>query len=330
MNINHLQKSARKPQSFNFNCLVRIKINPKPLNLQRLFLFSKKSALMKQLVFALCVVSNAISAQVIPFSVNDEGNIIVKSGFNDSVAANLVFDTGGGLNVISEKFFQKIKNSAIFQHYFTGFRHDGDRIDFEVYKIPSLSIGSYKMRNVLVGVTKLLDEWTLDGVVSLINFEKQPITIDYAKRILQIESAASMKTIRANSHSVSIKAHRFTNISLDIFVPICIKNEKLDLEFDTGSMPDDIVINSNFLSRLGIDTASTRNENRQTPFSGRQFRQYVAMIDSVNYCDLQTGPMRNTRVDFKQGLIYDGIIGTGYFKNLPITIDIPVQKIWVK
>ena len=285
---------------------------------------------MKSIALIFCFLSSTLSAQVIPFSENEDGNIIIISKFNDSIQANMIFDTGGGLNVISNRFFQKIKNSAVFQHYFTGFRHDGDRIDFEIYKIPALSVGNFKLKNVLVGVTSLLDQWNMDGVISLINFTEQPITIDFDKRELRIETSASMKSIKATNQSIQIKVHRFEDISLDIFAPVCIRGEKLDMEFDTGSLPDDILINSKFLNRLDIDTTLTRNENCYTPFSRQQFRQYIAKIDSINFCDLRYEPIKNVRVEFKQGLIYDGIIGAGYFKKLPITFDISAQKMWVK
>jgi hypothetical protein len=285
---------------------------------------------MKPFTILLCFLSTACFAQVIQFKLNEDSNIVVSGNFNDTLQANFVFDTGGGLNVISNKFFQKIKNTAVFQHYFTGFRHDGDRIDLEIYRFPSLSIGNYKIQNVQVGVTDLLDQWNMDGIVSLVNFAKQPITIDYCKRYLKIEPPNSIKTITKSSRQIPIKLHRFNDISLDIFVTVCIRGKKLDLEFDTGSSPGDILINSKFLSQLGIDTTKTRNDNLFTPFSRRQFRRFVATIDTVNYCDLPFEPMRNIRVDFKQGLIFDGIIGAGYFKDRVITIDIASQKIWVK
>jgi hypothetical protein len=284
---------------------------------------------MKAIILVSCFLSTASFAQVIPFTLNEDSNIVVKGKFNDSLQANLIFDTGGGLNVISNKFFQKLKNTAEFQHYFTGFRHDGDRIDFEIYKLPSLSIGNFKIKNVLVGVTELLDQWNMDGLVSLVNFSKQPITIDYRRLELKIESPASIKTIRKSSRQIPIKLHSFADISLDIFVTVCINGEQLDMEFDTGSYPADILISSNFLRKLNIDTTQTRNENLVTPFSRKQIRRYVATIDSLGYCGLPYLLSRSVRADFKQGLIYDGIIGAGYFINKVITIDIASQKIWV-
>lgn len=283
------------------------------------------------LLLLFIIASSTCVAQVIPFSTNDEGYIIVSAKFNDSVDAKLVFDTGGGINVVSNNFFQKIKRGAQFQHYYTGFRHDGDRIDVEVYQVPSLNIGSFELKNVMVGVTAILDGWNMDGIISLINFEKTPVTVDYNKKKLIIETPTSLHKKARSAQTLPIKLHQFGNLSLDIFVPVCINGStSLDMEFDTGSLPEDVIVNSKFLDVLRIDTSKTRNETIFTPFTSTSLRRYITTIDSVQYCSLIYPSLKNIRVDFKQNLIYDGIIGAGYFRELSFTIDIPNKRILVK
>jgi len=287
---------------------------------------------MKTFILTFCLAITISSlAQVIPFTTNEEGNIVVTGKINDTVPIKLIFDTGGGLNIISNKFFQKIKSTAVFQHCYTGFRHDGDRIDLEIYKVPSLAIGSYKMRDALVGVTTILDEWNMDGIISLINFEKTPITIDYRQKKLNIETSSQVKEIAKTAQSLAIKLHQFANISLDIFVAVCINGKQsLDMEFDTGSLPEDILVNNKFMNTLGIDTLKTRNSTFITPFTRGSFRRYVAIIDSVQYCGLKKNSLKNIRVDFKENMIYEGVIGAGCFQNIPFTIDIPNKRILVQ
>ena len=286
---------------------------------------------MKTAALCLCLTTTISSfAQVIHFTTNQEGNIVVKGDLNDTVQARFIFDTGGGLNVISDKFFQRIKGTAIFEHYYTGFRHDGDRLDLKVYKIPSLSVGSYKIKNALFGVTSVLDEWNMDGIVSLINFKTVPLTIDYKQKQLRIETRSSATQIAKTAQSMPIKIHQFEDVSLDIFVAVCINGNSLDMEFDTGSLMEDILVNSKFISSLGIDTSKTKNSDFITPFTRQSFRRYVATIDSVHYCGLQHEPLRKVRIDFKENMIYEGIIGAGYFYDLPFTIDIANKRILVQ
>jgi len=287
---------------------------------------------MKHIIFSLYLTMGSLCpiAQVIPFATNEDGNIVIKGNINDTVPANFIFDTGGGLNVVSNKFFKKIKNSAIFQHYYSGFRHDGDRLDFEMYLLPSITIGNYKMQNVVLGVTSVLDDWSMDGIISLVSFENIPITIDYVQKQLRIETKSSLRKIETTAQVLPIKLHQFDHFSLDIFIPVCIDGRiKLDLEFDTGSSPGDIIINNRFLQALGIDTSKTKNATRLTPFSKKLLREYVATIDAVQYCGLQNRSLKKTRVDFKENIIYDGIIGAGYFIEIPFTIDIAKKRILV-
>lgn len=274
--------------------------------------------------------SDQFLCTMIDFTTNEEGNIVLNGYLNDTVPARFIFDTGGGLNVISNKSFQRLKGTAVFQHYYTGFRHDGDRLDLEVYKIPSLRVGGHKIKNALVGVTNVLDEWDMDGIVSLINFKTVPITIDYKQKQLRIETKSSATQIAKKAKSLPIKLHQFDDVSLDIFVAVCINGNSLDMEFDTGSLMEDILVNSKFISALGIDTSKTKNSDFITPFTRQSFRRYVATIDSVQYCGLQHEPLRKVRIDFKENMIYEGIIGASYFEDLPFTIDIANKRILVQ
>jgi hypothetical protein len=164
-----------------------------------------------------------------------------------------------------------------------------------------------------------------------VNFEKVPITIDYLQKQLRIETKSSIKEIARAAQSLPIKLHQFGDLTLDIFVPVCVNGKiKLDMELDTGSEPNDILINSKFLQTLGVDTSKTKNSIQITPFSKKLFKRFVAIIDSVQFCGLQNEPLKNVRVDFKEDIIYEGLIGAGYFKEFPFTIDIANKRILVK
>lgn len=256
-------------------------------------------------IFILFISIPCLAQQKFPLQITVEGYILLTASANDTVSGSFVLDTGGGLELISEKFFNKIKKTATEYGVFTCFRSNGERIDLILYQIPSLQIGNYKITNAVVGIFPMLDQLEIDGLISCKFFEKQPFSIDYPNQTLIIESLNSIKTREENSERIPIFVQQHGKIGIDIFIDICLNEEmKLLVEFDTGNGYNQSLINSYFKNKMKIDTTITK----------------------MNVCLTESITEMNPKVEFKERLIFDGLIGSKLFSSGILTIDIPSQQ----
>lgn len=273
---------------------------------------------------------NSVTGQEIPLTITDNGYIFVDVVLNDTAKSRFLLDTGAGITVVSDKVFQRVKSSLAPGGHFTGFRHDGDRLDGEYHFLPSLSVGSLKHERVPMGVYPPLDTYGIDGLVSMKTFEDRPFTIDFRNKRLILETVESLKARTERSDVLPLLLNTERDLMLDIFVRICLNDSvTLEAELDTGSGYDTFLVNPYYIKRLGLDTTGARSRPYKTPISGQTLRDYILRIPSVAFCGSSGLRVTEQNAIFRQNLIYEGLIGSGFFKDKEVTIDIPGRKLMV-
>lgn len=281
--------------------------------------------------FAVFLFSKFSYSQSIPLRINEDGYIFVNVTINDSVNAEFILDTGGGMNVLSNKIYQKIKESTKFHSYETGFRHDGERLDGVVYEVPSLKIGNYKLNNVTAGMYAPLDEYGIDGIISLKFFEDMPFTIDFKNQTLKLENRKSINKIRKKSEVTPVFFITHTDYSIDMFLNLIFNDSvTVKAEFDTGNGYYGIVANPYYMPLLGIDTNATQRSNHITPITKTSLRDYYVRIPSLKFEGINSAELKNETVVFRQNMIHQALIGSQMFKDKAITIDIQNKKMYVR
>ncbi|MEP0273165.1 MAG: retropepsin-like aspartic protease [Ekhidna sp.] len=269
-----------------------------------------------------------ISAQVHPITILEEGHILVSLKVNDSIPANFILDTGAGITVMSSKFFNKISENSPPEGFFTGFRHDGDRLDGELFSVKSIDLGGYVRNDIVGGVYPPLDNYGIDGLLSMTFFKDKAFTIDYQNQKIRLLSDDELKSIAANSPSVPLSLNQKSDVSLDISIPICVNGEfTVDAEFDTGSGHELFLINPYFMNDLGIDSSKLTSSIYTTPISQKKLTDYSSE-QKLGICGTGSEYQKKS-VLFREGLIYEALIGSGLFSDKSITIDIPGKRFFV-
>ncbi len=267
----------------------------------------------------------------IPIHINDYGFIFIDVTLNDSVKGKFIFDTGGGFMIVSNKIYKQLESTLKSGGYYTGFRHDGDRLDGELNIFPSLSIGSYRLTGIYGGVYAPLDEYGIDGLVSLKQFEKQPVTIDFKNKVMTFETAESLREIEKSAELLPFVMNTYLDYGLDIFVTLCLNDSvKIKAELDTGSGYNLFLVNPYFIPNTIADTTGLKPKEYTSPVSGRKATDKLGKINSVSYCGSSFLNASNVDVTFREGLIYEGLIGSGMFKDKILTIDIPNKRLLVR
>jgi hypothetical protein len=274
-------------------------------------------------IMAALFVSTAIHAQfsgklipdykseTIPVTILKSGHIVIPVSFSDSVKGNFIFDTGGGIDLVSSALFKKIEANALRTGIFTCFKSNGERVDINTYVIPGMQIGNLHKEKVVIGVYPPLDEMGIDGLISSKFIEHIPVTIDFKNQLFTIENKASISEIARNAFSIPIFIQKHGRMGLDIFVDVSI-NDTISIlaEFDTGHgfysawihpyYRNLITGNSQAIALMGNKLCLREQNNNANP--------------------------SNSGIEYKNDLIYNGLIGGQVFNNGCLTIDIQNER----
>ncbi len=284
----------------------------------------------KQVITLLLVIGaflNTFGQKTIPLEINNNGYIFVKATLNDSIAGNFLLDTGGGMHVLSGKYFERVKSSVKSAGYFTGFRHNGERLDAEMYTIPSLAIEGLRQENPYTGYYAPLDEYGIDGIISLKMFENQPVTIDFKNKQLVLETTESLKKLEKTAELIPFTVQQYRDKALDIFIKICVNGVEVEAEFDTGSGYNTLLINPFFMEKMGVQKEDARERIHDKE---KNWKDYFVQIPAGTVCAAPAVAGKDVTVTFREGLIYEALIGSGWFKDKALTIDIPNRRMLVR
>jgi len=275
---------------------------------------------------------NTYAQDIIPMDIFGNRFLIVDVLVNDSIKTKFILDTGNGIELVSAKFFDRIKGTAKPKGIFTGFQSVGSRIEVELFEVPSMQIGNYKKNNVVVIPYPPLDNADgIDGIVSMKFFEEQPFTMDFKAGKLILETATSLEKIARDAEVIPIFVHDNQGISLDIFLRLRL-NHSVDIraEFDTGTGID-VMINPYFFRALGIDVSSpnVKTEKFESE-NGHSQEKYTVVIPTIELVGSKLITQEKVSAVFLQEFIYEGLIGWQLFKNNLITIDYPKRRLMVK
>lgn len=275
------------------------------------------------LIFHLILFYNDVFAQTeIPLDIDNTngGYIFLKVKINGTDTAKFMLDTGSGITVFSSDLFSKYNLKEAGLH--TGVRHNGESITGMLYTLPSLSVGNFTKSNIIIGSYDALQN--CDGLLSMDYFRDTPFTIDFVNKKLIIETSASLSEIKKHAERIPIKLKPNGKNELDFFVHICLNDSiAAEAEFDTGAGFCMLMLNTSYLRRLNIHP---ENEAKQD----YGYYVYETNLPLLKYCGFNKLQQENVFAGFKEGLIYDALIGSGMFRNSKLTINIPAPEMLVK
>jgi hypothetical protein len=258
--------------------------------------------------------------------------LILSAVANGDIESTFILDTGAGLEVVSSKFFERIRDTAVPAGIATGFQSIGARVDLKLYRIPSLQIGSLTRTGMIIAPYTGLDSLDpIDGFVSLKFFEGTPFTLDFISGKLTLESDASLRGLEATAEVIPLLEQRDRDVALSVYVPLLVNGTlKIQAEFDTGTGVE-TMINPYFLKALGIDTGSPEaTVSEFTNPDGKPQEMIQAPLASLALAHSCLVRETDVEATFLKDFIYEGLIGWQLFRNYLITIDLPNLRLLVR
>jgi hypothetical protein len=262
----------------------------------------------------------------IPITVSKNGHILVTAKVND-VEGNFIFDTGAGLHVISNRFYQKVRHLVLDSGYFTAFRHTGERLDGMMYRFKEVSLSPLSHSNPWVGVYAGFDEMGFDGLISSKLIEDDIVTVDVRNKQIIVESRASIE--RKIEAAIPLFIHDDRGVSLDVFIETRIDStHRALMEFDTGAGYSPLYIHARYMGYTGTDTTKLEIRQSGTGF-GNTERTYFDRTKKIHISVPNTSEGGYPNIVFKPSLIYDGLTSYIIFGDKPWTLDIPRRQLYL-
>ena len=269
---------------------------------------------------ALLALPPVVAAQTtVPLEVADGGYLYVHARVADGVDARLLLDTGAGINTISESILTQLGDRARDAGTHTGTRHNGETITGRIWSISSLALGALRKENVVVGG---FAPRGADGMLSMDFFRDQSFTLDFKAGTLTLESPATVREIAGRAAIVPIRLAGH-GPQLDFFVRVCAGDSvTAEAEFDTGAGFNMLMLQTSYMQRLGVTPA-------QRATGPMEYYVHSTFLPEMHYCAAPAVRSEKQFVGFKAGLIYEGLVGHGAFRDRRLTIDIPGRRMLV-
>ena len=220
-----------------------------------------------------------------------------------------LFDTGGGVTVISPDVAEKLGCRAFGRT--VAFRMEGERVSF-----PSCGVGTVSVSGVdlevelfIMDIASLLPEgWpAIDGVLSLHTFAARSITIDIANRRVVMETDASLAERTATMTPVRTRESRQSGgASLDLFVEVPTSEGSLWFEVDSAAVGP-VPAPCHTASILGWQ---------------------LPLRDPATVTDELKGLGAVQFDAYRKDIIYDGVLGQNALKQMVLTVDLAAGKSW--
>ena len=276
----------------------------------------------------LAVSSVGYAQHFVPFELTPQGHIMIKAKVN-GVEGNFIFDTGAGLTLITKTFADKVGKLHKQDGSYTAFRATGEQLTAELYDAQTVTLGSFIEKNPVLTIFDV-NLGPIDGLISLLSFKEQPITIDYTHKKLIFETGKALAFARKAGHIIPLQLEESRGRALTIFAYFKV-NHKLTLQFsiDSGSGSNVYRINSKYIPALGIDTAYAGKIVIPSEFNpALKSTIYQANVKSITVKAAPSIECRDVKASFINGLIYDGILSLNWIGK-KVTFDLKNREMIV-
>lgn len=273
---------------------------------------------------ALLTATLAFSQQSVPFTLGDQLTIQIHAKVN-GVEFPFLLDLGAGLDALSGKTAQQV--NAQPTGVYTGFRMGGERLDARLATVGSLQFGPLNESARTVSVVDVLDEIHIAGLISARMFERQPVTIDFVHKVIRFETADSLKKIEKTASVVPLNTARDRGKTLDLFATFNLAGQKAECLIDTGLTQ--VSINERWMEPLKIAKDSPLVKVRDIhSITGAPRKLYHTTLPVVSIDGVPAAKLENAEVNFSD-IIYDCVLGNGFWLDKAVTLDIPRNRILV-
>jgi len=266
------------------------------------------------------IVFTQISAQNTSIQVLPSGHIIAKAKI-DGKEGNFIFDTGGGINLFFNHFAKDLKQKSTY-NFFTGYRATGERIDIPLFENEEVEFAGKKFTKVPYSTFDMKIDG-IDGLISLQMFHDTDFIIDYSKKEIVLTDFSKEYITKSFDIQLTTNADKST----DIITYISLDDKySVQVLLDSGAGNDSFWLSDKLISTLKIDKSKLELSEKKSEFDEKFVTKFYK--GSINSISNKFVTLKNPKVIFVEGLIYEGKTSINWFGN-KIGISLKNKKMYI-
>lgn len=276
---------------------------------------------MKKILIILSILfTTQLFAQKTPIQILPSGHIITKA-IIDGKEGNFIFDTGGGINLFFDSFAKELKQKATY-NFLTAFRATGERIDASLFENDEIIFAGKKFTKIPYSTFDMKMNG-IDGLISLQMFSETDLIIDYEKNEIVLTDFSNTDELK--SFDIQLTTHADKSIDISTYI---ILNDKYKIQvlLDSGAGSNSFWLSDRLISTLNLDKSKLVISEKKSEFDENISTKFYR--GSINSISNQFVTLKDPKVIFVEGLIYEGKTSINWFGN-KIGISLKNKKMYI-
>ncbi len=243
----------------------------------------------------------------------------------------VIFDTGASFDVFGPVFAKKVGLGKTKSH--TGRRLTGEPMQVNVGKIGSMSFGDIELRDWDIATHSYFDdlkkEHNIHGLLSLRMFRNRPVTVDYPRKKIILETEESLAKRKAIGNSIPVYKEEMIPRSITVQLDFLVSGQWTQKAMiDTGSAPTKLPYP--FFDRLGLSRNSEGyKERKKTTVAGFVTKSVSASSPDRIAIKAASGLTNGVQPIVFYKNLRMGSIGGHFFLDKVVTFDLERDRIIV-
>lgn len=240
------------------------------------------------------------------------------------VEAQFVLDSGIGLTLVSSRL-SEATGCRPTGEAFTGRRMSGQDVTLPLAVAPSLTFAGSVSSEVEVGILDMSSFPPgfagIGGFLSLAVFPDRPLTVDYPRHAVDIETLETSARRRAEGVALPVKVER-DGPSVTVFLPLTIPGGRsISVEVDMGS--DVLILDERFAEETGtaFEGGDVRRVEGTDETGGQYSRAFTRLSGRIHPTAAPQLAQDDPEVMF-QRIIHDGLVGEAFLRRFAVTFDV--------
>jgi hypothetical protein len=241
-----------------------------------------------------------------------------------SLATRFVLDSGIGLTLVSAAVADAV-DCVPSGETFSGQRMSGQEVEVTLAAPTTMAFGELERTDDRVGILDLsgfpAELSAIGGFLSLAFFDDAPFTLDYARRVVELETPATLAARATAGRVVDVRVER-DGPSVTFHLPLTLPDgQSIEVEVDMGS--GELILDERLAAGLGIalDDPGVRRVDGTDETGHTYTRSFTTLAGAIHPTGAPELVQDDPAVMF-QRIIYDGLVGNDFLRRFTVTFDV--------
>ena len=240
----------------------------------------------------------------------------------NGIESRFILDSGIGLTLLRSELAESLGVRPTGAS-FTGRRMSGQEVTIPLGEVATMAFAGTSFEQVELGILDMSsfpDELAgIGGFLSLAFLADRPLTVDYGRGVVIVETPETVAARYAEAVPVSVDVQR-DGPSVTMFMPLTIPGGRsISVEVDMGS--DALILDERFAEETGVSLDGGRLVEDTDETGHAYTRRFTRLTGSIYPTGAPQLAQDDPDVMF-QRIIHDGLVGDAFLRRHVVTFDV--------